>query len=54
MRDRPYTLYRTTCVAPAARVAAIGSLVLLALGPVAVTALALGRDVPDRGDRDDG
>jgi hypothetical protein len=43
MRDRPYTLYRTTRVAPAARFAAIGSLVLLALGPVAVTALALGR-----------
>ena len=46
MRDRPYTLYRTTRVAPAARVAAIGSLVLLALGPVAVTALALGRADP--------
>jgi capsule synthesis protein PGA_cap len=46
MRDRPYTLYRTRRVAPAARVAAIGSLVLLALGPVAVTALALGRADP--------
>ena len=46
MRDRPYTLYRTTRVAPAARFAAIGSLVLLALGPVAVTALALGRADP--------
>jgi len=48
MRDRPYTLYRTTRVAPAARFAAIGSLVLLALGPVAVTALALGRADPVR------
>ena len=46
MRDRPYTLYRTTRVAPAARIAAVGSLVALALGPVAVTALALGRADP--------
>ena len=42
MRDRPYTLYRTSRVSPAARLAAIGSLVILALGPIAVTALALG------------
>ncbi len=42
MRDRPYTLYRTSRVSPAARLAALGSLVVLALGPIAVTAFALG------------
>jgi hypothetical protein len=39
---RPYTLYRTSRVAPAVRVGAIVALVVLALGPIAVTALALG------------
>src|SRR5687768_2933374 len=42
MAARPYTLYRTSRVAPAVRGGAVVALVLLALGPVAVTALALG------------
>ena len=42
MAARPYTLYRTSRVAPAVRGGAVAALVLLALGPVAVTALALG------------
>jgi hypothetical protein len=42
MRDRPYTIYRTSRVSPAARLGALGSLVVLALGPIAVTAFALG------------
>jgi hypothetical protein len=46
MRDRPYTLYRTTRVAPAARIAALVALAGLALGPVAVAALVLGRAGP--------
>jgi poly-gamma-glutamate capsule biosynthesis protein CapA/YwtB (metallophosphatase superfamily) len=40
--SRPYTLYRTSRVAPAVRWGAVVALVVLALGPVAVTALALG------------
>jgi hypothetical protein len=39
---RPYTLYRTARVAPAVRGGALLALVVLALGPVAVTALAVG------------
>ena len=42
MAARPYTLYRTSRVAPAVRMGAVVALVVLALGPVAVTALALG------------
>jgi poly-gamma-glutamate capsule biosynthesis protein CapA/YwtB (metallophosphatase superfamily) len=41
VRAKPYTLYRTSRVSPAARFAAVGSVVALALGPVAVTTLAL-------------
>jgi poly-gamma-glutamate capsule biosynthesis protein CapA/YwtB (metallophosphatase superfamily) len=45
---RPYTLYRTTRVAPAVRGGAVLALVVLALGPVAVTALAVGGREPSR------
>jgi Bacterial capsule synthesis protein PGA_cap len=43
---RPYTLYRTTRVCPAARAAAAVALVVLALGPVALTAAALEGGLP--------